>query len=390
MSGGAATGHDRKAQPPKPAMLVQANGDTLNVLNFAPARQDNAMEMLLRLCVVAREQYPQVDRLSFAGAGVAAEIKAWLRDIKIEDQKRLRIKVCPANEEILISPKPYVHPKAEVDPTAKLGEFSLVGPFAVIGAGARIGDYTEVSPFSCLEPGATLGAHNSIGSHCTISACVTMGDGNVLSASVHVGGEPQQRGDRGSTGTVCIGHNNRIFDNVVIHRGTKGGVTRVGDDNLIFHGCHVAHDCTVGNRCTLINGVALGGHVTIGDCVYIAAGAHILPMMQVGAYANIWAGAGVTRHVPPCCIAATPKGERIAQLIGINSRGLLKLGIKACVIAELKRVFGDLLIRGGTAHEVYRATLHNPLALQLATSVGELNGGIARVHRKPRKDSGND
>ena len=47
-----------------------------------------------------------------------------------------------------------------------------------------------------------------------------------------------------------IGARNRIREYVTMNPGTEGGggVTRIGDDNLLMAYVHVAHDCVVGNK----------------------------------------------------------------------------------------------------------------------------------------------
>ena len=64
-----------------------------------------------------------------------------------------------------------------------------------------------------------------------------------------------------------IGDHNEIREFVTINRGTVkgGGVTRVGNYNLIMAYTHVAHDCVVGDRVILANAATLGGHVTVED-----------------------------------------------------------------------------------------------------------------------------
>ncbi|NJM52317.1 MAG: hypothetical protein HC846_02330 [Blastocatellia bacterium] len=46
-----------------------------------------------------------------------------------------------------------------------------------------------------------------------------------------------------------IGKRNQIREFVTIHRGTSngGGLTQIGDDNLLMAQAHVAHDCRLGN-----------------------------------------------------------------------------------------------------------------------------------------------
>ena len=66
---------------------------------------------------------------------------------------------------------------------------------------------------------------------------------------------------------MVIGRNNVIREGVTMHVGTPkgGGCTRVGDDNLIMNGAHIAHDCQIGSHCIIASFSGLAGHVSVGD-----------------------------------------------------------------------------------------------------------------------------
>ena len=57
-----------------------------------------------------------------------------------------------------------------------------------------------------------------------------------------------------------IGNRNTIRENVTMHPGTSvdNMITKVGDDNLFFVGCHIAHDCVLGNNIIITNDAMLG------------------------------------------------------------------------------------------------------------------------------------
>jgi acyl-ACP--UDP-N-acetylglucosamine O-acyltransferase len=70
-----------------------------------------------------------------------------------------------------------------------------------------------------------------------------------------------------------IGKRNHIREFVTVHRGTTGGggLTRIGDDNLLMAQAHVAHDCQIGNEVIMANAATLAGHVEIADRANIGA-----------------------------------------------------------------------------------------------------------------------
>ena len=39
-----------------------------------------------------------------------------------------------------------------------------------------------------------------------------------------------------------------------------GGLTKVGNNNLIMIGAHIAHDCIIGNNIVMANNAAIAGH----------------------------------------------------------------------------------------------------------------------------------
>ena len=58
-----------------------------------------------------------------------------------------------------------------------------------------------------------------------------------------------------------------------------GGLTTVGDENLIMATAHIAHDCHIGSRCVLTNASLLAGHVTLEDYVILGGASAIHPSM---------------------------------------------------------------------------------------------------------------
>ena len=128
-----------------------------------------------------------------------------------------------------------IHPSAVVDPLAELGDGVVVGPHAVVEAGVTVGDGCWVGPLCRLTGETTIGRGNRFESHCSIGA------------------PPQDLKYQGEPTRVSIGDGNVFREFVTIHRGTAGGggLTSIGDDNLLMAYTHVAHDCRVGSRIVL-------------------------------------------------------------------------------------------------------------------------------------------
>jgi UDP-N-acetylglucosamine acyltransferase len=219
---------------------------------------------------------------------------------------------------------PAIHPTAVVDPSAKLAEGVRVGPYCVIGPEVTIGEGTELRNHVVIE------SHTRIGREC------------VLFHFAALGGTPQDRKFRGEITWCEIGDRNHIREHVTVHRGTGngGGLTRIGHDNLIMAGAHVAHDCMVGDRVTIANEVMLAGHVTVLDGASVAGGTGLHHFVTVGRAAFVAAMARVERDVPPFMIfEGSPAIVRSPNKIGLERGGFAPVEIEA-IRTAYKRLFG--------------------------------------------------
>lgn len=212
---------------------------------------------------------------------------------------------------------PAVHPTAVVDPRAELGEGVTVGPFSVVGAGVRVGARTVLHAHVVVE-GPT-----EIGEDCEIFPFAV------------VGIAPQHRADDGAGARLVLGRRNRVREHVTLHRGTGGGTTRLGDDNLLMVGCHVAHDVELGSRVVVANGVQLAGHVVVEDDVVFGGLAGVAQHVRVGEGAFVAAGAMCERDVPPFVVV---QGDR-ARVRALNAVGLARAGATPEELRELRGLF---------------------------------------------------
>lgn len=218
-----------------------------------------------------------------------------------------------------------IHPTAIVDPTARLASGVVVGPYCVIGPDVEIGEGTVL--------------HN----HVAVQSFTSIGRDNVFYPFSVIGADPQDRKFRGEKTTLVIGDCNKIREHVTIHRGTGngGGVTRVGDGNLIMVAVHVAHDCIIGNDICIANQVMLAGHVTIEDGANIGGGAGLHHFATVGACSFVGGLARITKDVPPFMIVeGNPAEVRAINSIAMTRRGYSPEHIEA-VKDCYKRLYRD-------------------------------------------------
>jgi UDP-N-acetylglucosamine acyltransferase len=213
-----------------------------------------------------------------------------------------------------------IHPSAIVDPKADLADGVEVGPYALIEGGARIGTGTVVGPFSRITGSATIGEGNRFESHCS------------------VGAPPQDLKYAGEPTRIEIGSNNTFREFVTLNRGTAGGggVTRIGDDNLLMAYSHVAHDCQVGSRIVFDNCGTLAGHVEVGDDATVGAFSAVHQYCRVGPHAFI---GGFTVVLKDCLPFMRTVGARPARCYGPNSVGLERKGFSEERRRALKRLW---------------------------------------------------
>ena len=145
---------------------------------------------------------------------------------------------------------------------------------------------------------------------------------------------------------MSIGNNNLIREYVTINRGTTGGggITRIGDDNLLMTSVHVAHDVQIGNHNVIVNAVGIAGHVEIDDWVTIGFATGLHQFVKIGRMAMIGAGSIVVKDVAPFALIAgsSPK------LYGINIERLRRNGYSSEARKTIYRAYKILFKMGLT------------------------------------------
>ena len=160
-----------------------------------------------------------------------------------------------------------IHPTAEIDATAHIADGCEIGPFAVVGPRSHLGS-------DCvLRAHAVVGPDTTLGHRCTVHPFAV------------VGGDPQDLKWKGEQVSLECGDDNSFREHSSVHRGTVqgGGLTTLGNRNLIMAGSHVGHDCHIGSLCIIANNVMLGGHVVVGDRANLGGGAgvhHFTPLAR--------------------------------------------------------------------------------------------------------------
>jgi UDP-N-acetylglucosamine acyltransferase len=219
--------------------------------------------------------------------------------------------------------KAGIHPTAIVHPNAQIGAGTVIGPYVTIGERVRIGR-------DCR-----------IGASCVIEGVTEIGDGNEIFPMTSIGLVPQDLKFGGEPTRVVIGERNVIREFVTIHRGTAGGggLTSIGNHNLLMAYTHIAHDCHIGNETIFGNAATLAGHVEVQDYANVGAFSGVHQFCRVGKYAFIGGYSVVTKDALPF---AKTVGNR-ARIYGINTIGLIRRGFSQDTLAKLRRAHRILL-----------------------------------------------
>lgn len=246
----------------------------------------------------------------------------------------------PWGDEEIASPR--IHPSAVIDRRADLAADVAVGPWCVVGPHVTIG------------PGTKL--HNNV----TIMGRTTIGSDNEVYPNAVLGAAPQDKKFKGEPTRLTIGDGNVIREAVTLHLGTElgGGVTRVGDRNLLMVNVHLGHDVELGSDCIFANNVMLAGHCHVGNRVSIMGAGALHHFVTVGDLVYIGAYSRVRHDVPPYF-----KVDGDDEIRGLNVIGLRRAGFADEEIAALERA----------GRRLFYAKNRQPMSVTIAELMAEPN-----------------
>jgi UDP-N-acetylglucosamine acyltransferase len=264
---------------------------------------------------------------------------------------------------------PDIHPTAIVDPGARLATGVTVGPYTIIDGHVTIGDDT------CLGPHVIVRSHTTIGKRCQIFQFAVVGE------------IPQDLKFQGEETRLSIGDDNVIREFATLHRGTAGGggLTQIGNGNLLMAYTHVAHDCRLGNNIIMSNAATLAGHISVDDYAIIGGLSAIHQFCRIGAHAFIGGASAVARDVPPFCMAV---GNR-AKIVGLNLVGLKRHGFSLATLDMLKTSFellfnSELTLKEAMA-QVRQRFPEDPAILKLLHFLETSERGLAPIDARENR-----
>lgn len=255
-----------------------------------------------------------------------------------------------------------IHPTAVVDPTAELADDCSIGPYTVIGPDVRIGARTQ------------------IGAHVVIEGPCSIGEDNHIFQFSSIGAAPQDLKYDNEPTCLEIGDRNRIREFVTLNRGTVGGggLTKIGNDNLLMAYVHVAHDCHVGNHVIFSNAASLAGHVTVNDHVILGGFTTVHQFCRVGSHSFSGMSSAINRDLPPFVLC---NGNHAVSK-GINKTGMKRRGFSQACVSAVYRAY-MVMVRGRGANpeavaEVEALAAEFPEVQELLSFVREGDRAIIR------------
>jgi UDP-N-acetylglucosamine acyltransferase len=215
---------------------------------------------------------------------------------------------------------------------------SKIHPTAIVHPEAEIGAGTEIGPFCIIGKGVKLGANNKFLSHVVVENRTTIGDENVFYPFGVIGAVPQDLKYKGENTELIIGNKNTIRESVTLNLGTQGGggVTRVGDDNLLMAYVHLGHDTILGSHTVIANSCQIAGHVTIEDYAIIGGLSAVSQFKRVGAHSYVGGCSAVDRDMPPFAMGRGPNPG--FEILGMNLVGLKRRGFNDEEISALQDI----------------------------------------------------
>lgn len=267
-----------------------------------------------------------------------------------------------------------IHPTAIVHPKAKIGKGTVVGPWVLIEEGAQIGEDCEIR------------------ARAVVTGHVRMGKKNQVGYGAIIGAEPQDLAFKDVKSFVEIGDNNVFRENTTVHRGTKEKTsTKVGNNNFLMAGAHVAHNCEIGDHVILVNNVLLAGYVTIQDRAFLGGDVVVHQYTRIGQLAMVRGQTRIGMDVPPFFMAVATNA-----VCGLNRVGLRRAGYTPQQRKAILKAYEILYSEGLNRQQVLEklssdSSLKTPEVRLIKEFISETKRGICHaIKAKHAKGKQND
>ncbi|MEO0607793.1 MAG: UDP-3-O-(3-hydroxymyristoyl)glucosamine N-acyltransferase, partial [Pseudomonadota bacterium] len=183
-------------------------------------------------------------------------------------------------------------------------ETASVAPSATICAGAAIGARAEIAPGAVIGPGVQIGNDTKIGPNVSIR-CALIGNHVTIFSGVCIGEAgfgvtvaADGAEDVPQWGRVIIQDHVSIGANTCVDRGAFDD-TIIGERTKIDNLVQIAHNVVLGRNVIVASLTGMSGTVSIEDGVIMGGQVGIADHVHIGAGAQLAAGSGVLKTVPP-------------------------------------------------------------------------------------------
>lgn len=219
-----------------------------------------------------------------------------------------------------------------------------IHPTAIISKEAQIGEDVTIGPYSILVGKVKIGRGTQISSHVTIGqnfGYVEIGEDNKIFPGAVIGTAPQDLSYRDEETGLKIGDKNMIREFCTINLGTQrgGGITVIGNQNMLMAYVHVAHDCKLGDRIVIANETHFAGHVEVENDVKIGGGCLINQFCKLGQHAYIAGDSTINKDIIPFSMAQ----GKYAIARASNKIGMERAGFSPSDIENIHRAIRYLI-----------------------------------------------
>jgi len=235
-----------------------------------------------------------------------------------------------------------IHELAVISDQADIADGVTIGAFSVIQGKVKIGRGTH------LENNVSIGCK---------SGEISIGENNYFLPGAVVGGPPQDLKYKGEPTELVIGNNNVIREFVTINVGTAsgGGVTQIGNDNLLMAYVHIAHDCVLGDHIVIANSAQFAGHVVVEDHAIIGGVCAINQFVTIGKYSYIAGDSSVNKDILPYSMAQ----GKYAVMRATNKVGLERAGFSKEEIENIHKAIRAVIMGNRTVDESLKKITEN-------------------------------
>lgn len=258
----------------------------------------------------------------------------------------------------------------------------MIHPTAIVDSSADIGKGVSIGAYSIIGKNVTIGAGTRVFEHVIVRDGTQIGEQNTIYQFASLGEVPQDKKYQGEVSGIIIGHRNVIREACTIHKGTNGGNTVIGNDNLLMVNTHVAHDCVIGDHNIFANNVGLAGHVRVGNHVILGGATNVHQFCQIDDYSM---SAGATLILKDVAAFVMVQGNP-ARVRGLNKEGMRRRGWSANTISAIEEAYDIVFMRHLVLNEVLDALApvvkKEPLIALLVDSIQKSERGLTRQNAR--------